>query len=107
MNRYVSVAIDPAETGDRTCYLITHRRSSGPARPAVGFDALGTWCHPNIGEALLYLVASPAADAVTAAVTTAVAATYNAVGPPLGLPPVPPGIPGDRVNLLLPLRFVK
>jgi len=22
-------------------------------------------------------------------------------------PPVPPGIPGDRVNLLLPLRFVK
>jgi hypothetical protein len=91
--RYVSAVIDPAQMGNRTCYLITHRPSSGPRRPGTGTDPLGLWCHPNIGEALAYLVASPAADAVTAAVTTAVAATYNAIAPPFGLPPLPPGIP--------------
>jgi hypothetical protein len=96
-DHYVMVAIDPAETGDRTCYLTTRRRSAGPRSGVAGsFDALAAYCRLNLVDVLHYLATASLAAPVAEALLSALTASAAAVGFP-----VPP--PGATLAVAIPV----
>jgi len=83
-HHYVMIAIDPVETGDRTCYVTRQRRSDGPPTAASGsFDPLGAYCQIDIENVLQYLASAPLAAPVLEGLLSVVTATAGAFGIPL------------------------
>jgi len=82
---YVMVAIDPAEKGDRTCYVTTHRRTDDAVTPtaARASDPLDAYCNFDAEKALAYLASAPLAAGVLEGVLSVVTATAGAFGIPL------------------------
>jgi hypothetical protein len=89
-DHYTMIAIDPAATGDRPCYVTRAHRSAGPAQGSPGApNPLVGFCECDFGAALGYFgtlgVAIPTIDAIVLAAT----ATLGAFG--ILVPPIPAG----------------